>query len=205
MKRRGILLLVASCLLLSLVSCSNTSANPSPSVEPATQSPSATPSSVPSPAVQTDDKGIPGMKASTIRLLLDSSFGVPWTDDVPAPDEATNIYTTSCTSVGSKDDSVLYDYSITMDADGEIIGASFGISSIGDTSAQSFLNAADLYFYAIAILPYDTADDETAIAWFEDTLPNATSDGDSLTVGDATFTLYGAADSVYWVDIAKAQ
>lgn len=145
------------------------------------------------------------MKASTIRLLLESSFGVPWTDNVPAPAEAAHIYTSSCTSSGSNDESVIYDYSITMDADEEIIGATFGVSSTGGSSAQSLLNAADLYFYALAILPYDTADEETAIAWFEDSLPNATEEGSSLVIGDATFTLYGSPYSMYWIDVIKTQ
>ena len=90
-----------------------------------------------------------------------------------------------------------------MDADGEIIGASFGLSANLGTSEQDLLLAADLYFYTVAILPYDTSDEETITTWFEDELPYASSDGTSTTIGDATFTLYGIPGGSYWVDISK--
>ena len=210
MKKKLSLLLVPA-IALTLTACgssggqASTSPTPSPSPTASEEQLSETPQYSFAPEVQEDDRGIPGMKSSTIRLLLDSSFGVPWTDNVPAPDAAKNIYAFSCSSTGSNDSSVTYDYSISMDEDEEIISASFGVSSVSGTSDQSLFNAADLYFYALAIMPYDTADEDTIVAWFEDSLPNATTDGDSLTVGDATFTLYGSPYSMYWVDISKTE
>ena len=208
MKKKLSLLLVPA-IVLTLAACgssgSQASDTPAPSPTTEVEQVSESPQNSPAPALQEDDRGIPGMKASTIRLVLESSFGIPWTDNVSAPDAAKSIYSSSCSSVGSNDDNVMYDYSITMDGDEEIISASFGVSSVSGTSAQSLLNAADLYFYALAIMPYDTADEDTIVAWFETSLPNATTDGDSLTVGDATFTLYGSPYSMYWVDISKTE
>lgn len=86
------------------------------------------------------------MDSSTIRMLLDSTLGVPWTAEVSAPDAAKEVYASSCTSAGSSNDKVVYDYSITLDDDGEIIGATFGVTAVGNTSAQELLLAADLYF-----------------------------------------------------------
>lgn len=144
------------------------------------------------------------MSATTIRLLLESSFGVPWTNENIKTDEAAAYCYASCSSSGSNNDDVTYDYSISIDEDGEIIGASFGISGAVSTSAQKLNQSADLYFYAISILPYDTADEETLTAWFEDSLPNASNEGISTTVGDATYTLYGIPGNTYWLDISKA-
>lgn len=208
MKKDFSLFLVLS-LILSLSACgaseSQVNTAPSPSSDIPEGQVSEAPQESPIPEVQADDRGIPGMKASTIRLLLDSSFGVPWTDNVPAPDEAKSIYAFSCSSTGSNEDSIVYDYSITMDEDEEIIGATFGVSASGNCTQQELLSAADLYFYALAILPYDTADEDTVVAWFEDALSNSTTDGKSISVGDATFTLYGSSPSMYWVDISKTE
>ena len=204
-KKFGLPLLLALLLTLAACGASENQAGTSPSVSPVAteEQTSAVPQDSIVPEMQADDRGIPGMKASTIRLLLDSSFGIPWTDNIPAQDEAKNIYASSCSSTGS-DDSVMYDYSITMDEDEEIISATFGVSALAGSSQQELLSAADLYFYAIAILPYDTADEDAVVAWFEDTLPNATTDGESFSVGDASFTLYGSPYSMYWVEISKA-
>ena len=148
--------------------------------------------------------GIPGMDSFTIRLVLESSpFSIPLTDGTIASPEAINLYAQSYVSSGSEDPNVLYDYSITEDLDGEIIGATFGITSAG-ASEQELLTAADLFFYAVSIIPYDTADEDTLTAWFESTLPTVSESGESITVGDATFELYGMPGSMYWVDISKS-
>ena len=213
--KKSLYLLLVPAIALTLTACGGSggqaSSTPTP-IDTPLPSPTTeveqfteTPQTSPAPSPKEDDRGIPGMKASTIRLLLDSSFGVPWTDNKPAPDAAMNIYDSSCSSTGSNDDNVIYDYSITMDKDEEIISASFGVSSTSGSTAESLFYAADLYFYALAIMPYDTANEDTVVTWFEETLPNATTDGDSISVGDATFTLYGSPYSMYWVDISKAE
>lgn len=206
-KKLSLLLILAISVTLTACGSSNNQADTTPLSSPVTteEQISEVPQASPVSEAPADDRGIPGMKASTIRLLLDSSFGVPWTDNVPASDEAKDFYAFSCSSTGSNDDNVAYDYSITMDEDEEIIGATFGVSALGGASQQALLNAADLYFYALAILPYDTADEDTIVAWFEDALPDATTVGESCSVGDATFTLYGSPYSMYWVDISKTE
>lgn len=208
MKKKLSLLLLLS-LVLSLASCgaSENQADTTPLSSPvaAEEQVSEIPQDSLVSEAPADDRGIPGMKAATIRLLLDSSFGVPWTDNVPAPDEAESIYAFSCSSTGSNEDNIVYDYSITMDEDEEIIGATFGVSASGNCTQQELLSAADLYFYALAILPYDTADEDTVVTWFEDALSNSTTDGESISVGDATFTLYGSPSSMYWADISKTE
>lgn len=150
-----------------------------------------------------DDRGIPGMRAFPIRAILESDpFCVPMTDDVPAPAEAESIYSSSCTSSGSGNKGILYDYSITMDSDGEIIGASFGI--VGTTASQKeLLTAADLFFYSVSIISYDTSDEEQLTAWFEENLPSASDAATEIVVGDAKFELYGIPETMYWVDISK--
>ena len=201
MKPKILSLVLAFSLALSLSACSN-AADGSTSLppEPSEQTPEPAPSTSSLPQ---DDRGIPGMKASTIRFVLESAFGVPWTlENIKTGVEADYCYS-SCSSSGSDNDSVTYDYSISMDADGEIIGASFGLSANLGTSEQDLLLAADLYFYTVVILPYDTSDEETITTWFEDELPYASSDGTSTTIGDATFTLYGIPGGSYWVDISK--
>ncbi len=152
---------------------------------------------------ETDEKGISGMDSFTIRYVLQSDpFCIPMTETVPAPEAAGDIFSASCSSSGSGNAGVLYDYSLTLDADEEVISASLGVSSTG-ASEQELLTAADLYFYTISIVPYDTADEETLTAWFEDNLPNVTSDGITTTIGEATYQLYGTPGSMYWVDISK--
>lgn len=154
---------------------------------------------------QLDGRGIPGMKAFPIEMLLTSSpFNVAIPEEKPA-DPADGTRAAYCNSSGEGDDiyaGILYDYSFSLDSDGEIIGATFGVSGT-DASEHMIQNAADLYFYAVAISDYDTADPDTLSAWFKDNLPSVDSSGVSTTIGDASFTLYGTPLS-YWVDISKS-
>lgn len=152
---------------------------------------------------ETDEKGITGMDSFTIQYVFQSDpFCIPMTEPVPAPEAAEDIYSASCSSSGSGNSGVLYDYSLTLDSDEEVISGSFGVSSTG-ANEQELLTAADLYFYTISIIPYDTAEEEILTTWFEDNLPKVTSDGITTTVGDATYQLYGNPGSMYWVDISK--
>lgn len=207
--KKELLTLALSCtLLLSLSACGggteDASSTPEPSISTSDASTSPSASSQSIEDTQQDDMGIPGMDSFTIRLVLESSpFSIPLTDGTIASPEAINLYAQSYVSSGSEDPNVLYDYSITEDLDGEIIGATFGITSAG-ASEQELLTAADLFFYAVSIIPYDTADEDTLTAWFESTLPTVSESGESITVGDATFELYGMPGSMYWVDISKS-
>lgn len=218
--KRIILGFLACAFLLSLSGCGNTSATESNSSNSAsTQEISSISSASHANDASTsestidnhqqdtqdpDDNGIPGMKAFPIRAVLESDpFCIPMTDDVPAPTEAKGIYSSSCTSSGSGNKGVLYDYSITMDSDGEIIGASFGIVST-TASQKELLIAADLFFYSVSIIDYDTSDEDQLTAWFEENLSSASDDATEIIVGDAKFELYGIPETMYWVDISKA-
>ena len=152
----------------------------------------------------TSNKGIPGMKSFAIRAVLEGDpFYIPMTDGTPAPEAAGDTYFMSYVSSSSGDSGIQYDYSITQDSDDEIISASFGIMST-TASEQELLSAADLYFYAVSIIPYDTSDEDTLSAWFEETLPITTEEGNTIAVGDAIYQLYGTPGVTYWVDISRS-
>lgn len=152
----------------------------------------------------TSDKGIPGMESFAIRAVLEGDpFFIPMTDGTPAPEAAGDTYSMSYVSSSSGDSGIQYDYSITQDSDDEIISASFGIMST-TASEQELLSAADLYFYAVSIIPYDTSDEDTLSAWFEETLPITTEEGNTIAVGDAIYQLYGTPGVTYWVDISRS-
>lgn len=148
-----------------------------------------------------DERGIPGMKSFPIRMLLNNSFGIPYTEETAADQYEEPYFAASCMSDAASDDGVSYDYSLTMDSDDEIIQGTFGILATTASDTQLML-AADLYFYAVAINPYDTADEETLTEWVDANLATANENGSSTTVGDATFTLYRSG-SMIWIEISK--
>lgn len=146
-----------------------------------------------------DDRGIPGMEAMALLLTYESSFDIPYNMEVSAtPDHS--AYT--CVS-SAEVDGILYDYSISLDQDEEIISGIFGVTA-PLASATDLYYAADLYFYAIAITNYDTGNKDELTAWFEVALDVASADGVSTTIGDATFTMY-ALDGQYWVEVTKVE
>lgn len=153
-----------------------------------------------------DSRGIPGASAAKVQTLLTMSpFNIPQKDLTAAPAEAESTYAYSCTSIGfSEDDKFTYDYSLTLDSDEEIIGASFGISTM-DASFSALRTAADLYFYAVGLMEYDGADSDALTAWLSDNLPNASKDALTTTVGAATFNLYTDEASMYFLDVSKAE
>ena len=108
MKSKILSLVLAFSLALSLSACSN-------AVDGSTSIPPETSEQTPEPAPSTsslpqDDRGIPGMKASTIRFVLESAFGVPWTlENIKTGVEADYCYS-SCSSSGSDNDSVTLSY-----------------------------------------------------------------------------------------------
>lgn len=137
------------------------------------------------------------------RCFLGAPYEVPKGELTPAAAENTAGAFT-CTSTGGGEGSgVMYDYSLTLDEDEEIVGATFGIMST-TASERELLTAADLYFYAVSLLKYDTADTDALTEWFAANLANASEDAIETTIGDATFQLYGTPGTMYWVDISKA-
>lgn len=154
--------------------------------------------------LNSDDRGIPGMDPFAVKIILNSEpFDIPIPETIP--EDALNPYCAShCSTTGGGDRSgVTYDYSLSLDSDGEIVGASFGITSTTAT-AQQLLTAADLYFYTVSLIQYDTSDEDSLYAWFSESLKNASDKGISTTIGDASFDLYGTPGIMYWVDISKA-
>ena len=154
----------------------------------------------------TDPRGIPGMDSFALKMVMSSPpVNIPMAENTPAESEAAEIYAYSCIGIGtSSDGSVSYDYSMTLDSDKEIIGASFGVASTG-ASSDMLLNAADLYFFSVGILEYDGADPDALTDWLTENLPNASTDPLTTTIGPATFELYYDGSSMYFLDIKKAE
>lgn len=212
--KRIALLAIVLILALSLTSCGNSSASSPGSNSSSTASSTSNgdyssndvsfASSSANLEPQIDNNGIPGMNSFPIKMVLESDpFGIPADANTPAPEEAAGTFSSYCVSSGSETPGVLYDYSLTLDSDDEIIGASFGVSSTTATESE-LLMAADLFFYAVAINPYDTADQDTLTTWVSDNLSTVTADGAEITVGDAVFQMYGIPGAMYWIDISKA-
>lgn len=146
-----------------------------------------------------DERGIDGMDPFAFQMTVADALGISYakkTSDNPDY----SAYT--CVSDGQKD-GISYDYSISLDSDDEIIGATFGVTALSASSTDLFY-AADLYFYTVSLITYDTGDKEALSTWFEKSLPNASSEAISITIGDAKFELYGMNGGAYWVDISKA-
>lgn len=201
---------ISLILLTALVSCGDSSPakNEAPTEQESSAPADPTPATEQSPgntdSLSTDDRGISGMKSyALLTVLTGEPFGVPMGSNNPTGAENTSSAYTCVSNGGGEGSGVMYDYSLSLDADEEIIGASFGVMST-TASERELLTAADLYFYAISLIEYDTADSETLAAWFSDNLPNAGSEAIETTIGDATFQLYGSPGAMYWVDISKA-
>lgn len=139
------------------------------------------------------------MNPYAFQMTSVNMFGIPYAKK-ESDDFDYSAYT--CVSSGEKD-GVSYDYSISLDSDDEIIGASFGVTALS-ASATDLLYAADLYFYSVSLISYDTGDKDTLSSWFEESLPNASSEAISITIGNAKFELYGMSGGAYWVDVSKA-
>lgn len=199
-------LLSACCalaLLLSLTSCGGVPAQSSAASSSGQYvSSSAAGSETDEPEV--DPHAIPGMGSYAIRHVLSGApFEVPYTTaNLSSVEGAPDTY--ACVSCSNTDGAaVMYDYSLTLSADETIIGASFGITGT-TASAQELLTAADLYFYAISLIKYDTANTEELTSWFASSLPDVGETAIETTIGDATFKLWGIPGAMYWVDISKA-
>lgn len=206
-KRTLSLAIAGTMLLLSLTACGSapavSSSNASSAPESSAQSTPYEAPDIPPEVVTSDDRGIPGMKTTAIRYTLESDpFVIPANLSKPAPVEASEVYAASYTSRGVAANGISYDYSITVDKDDEIIGATFGLLNSANGSNSGLLIAADLFFYVVSLLDYDTAQREDLASWFETTLPSL-KDSAEVTFGDAKFELYVMPGLSYWVDISK--
>lgn len=143
------------------------------------------------PAETTDTRGILGSHGTDIRMGL-SDFGLPEGDIKPAPAEATAVYAFSSSSTYQDAAGFSLDYSLTMDSDFQIIGASFNATNT-DLSTDDFLSIATYYLGFSATMPYDAADAETAKAWVSDNISQAVNgNSPSTAIGDAKFELFAS-------------
>lgn len=156
-----------------------------------------------------DDRGISGMKSFQTRMILNSAFGIPLADKTEDDQSVSTYCAVHYTSNNFYEENgvtVLCDYSISVDNDDEIVGASFGINAITASKTELAL-AADLFFYAVGLTSYDTSDTETLTAWLEENIftVGIEETGVSIVIGDARFELYGLPGTSYWLDISKAE
>lgn len=172
-----------------------------PKASPETK-PEAEPEDVP------DERGIIGSYGTDIRMGL-TQFGLEEAAIAKAPEEAREVFAfSSSTSYQDTDLGVVYDYSLTMDSNFQVIGASFGITNNSATK-DIFLAAANLYLGFAATMPYDAASASDAKDWVKENINNIPSENEiSITIGDAKFELFGS-DAIgdrfgsIWMDIEK--
>ena len=152
-----------------------------------------------------DNRGISGMNSFALRYTLQNSpFNVAFTDLIPAPDEAQEVFAYQAISTGSGNDGVGFDYSMTLDSDEEIIGATFGAAATTASETQ-LLQAAYLYFSVVSFVDYDTSNEEDLSAWIETSLSDISVRNDAaITIGDAVYEMYGVPGLTYWLIISKA-
>jgi hypothetical protein len=137
------------------------------------------------------------MDGDALIQIFENKYNVPYTIS-ESDNYGYSEYT--CVSIGYMDD-MEYDYSISLDADYEIVGASIGVStSTFDQTQNDLLAAAADYLDEVAKI--DTKYAELA-DWIAESLPSASSDVTSTTIGDAIFELY-VIDGSAWMDISKA-
>lgn len=203
MKKVLVMTVIATVLISLLAGCGNSQQDPSQSDESVPFEDSQT--TIEDPVADTDSRGIPGMGSFALKMVLSGDpFYVSMAENTPAEAEAAEFYAYSCIGIGtSSDGSISYDYSMTLDSDEEIIGASFGVAST-DASADLLISAADLYFFSVGILEYEGADPDTLTTWLTENLPNAGKDPLTTTIGSATFELYYDGGSMYFLDVSKA-
>jgi len=168
---------------------------------------SSSDNSVPSEDAQaSDNRGIPGMDPYPLRTVLESEpFYLKMMGEAPAPAEDADLYASTC-SMTNKSDGIIYDYIINTDNDGEVVKATFGVIN-SSASSDELLKAAELYFYVVSLMGYDTSDEEALFAWISENLPtvaDAGEDGVEITIGDAKYSFCGLTDEMYLVDISKA-
>lgn len=175
-------------------------------------SPEAEPEAEPEvePEDAPDERGIIGSHGTDIRMGL-SQFGLEEATIAKAPEEAREVFAfSSSTNYQDVDLGVSYDYSLTMDSNFQIIGASFGVTNNSATK-DNFITIARLYLGFASTMPYDAASATDAKSWVEENINNVPSENEiSTTIGDAKFELFGS-DAIgdgfgdIWMDISKTQ
>ena len=152
-----------------------------------------------------DSRGIPGMDSFALRYTLQNSpFNMTFSDLIPAPVDARATFAYQAISTGSGNDGVGFDYSITLDSDEEIIGATFGATATTASETQ-LLQAANLYFSVVSFVDYDTSNEDELSVWIESSLPEISAGNNAaITIGDAVYELYGVPGLTYWLDISKS-
>lgn len=211
MKKTLALLLCACTLTLTACSGGNgtTASTSSENQQDTSSSAISTSTSQPTSDAAPDNRGIPGSDYFAVTYVLYDEFGIS-----PGTLESSSTPELCSYSVNSiyedQEQSATFDYSIALDNEEEVISATFGVTNYySDT--DTFLNRAELYIYAVGLLPYDTAQAETtaedlssAIDTLEDGTPFV------ITEGDAKFELYATKDasggySSIFVQISKAE
>lgn len=199
--------LLAFVLLLLCACTSGTGTSPSESGGGETVAPSK-PVEDPVPTEITEDtRGILGSHATDIRMGL-TEFGLEEAPLSTAPDEAKEVFAHSCTA--SYTDEILgvtYDYSLTLDSNFQVIGASFGISN-ESAEEDAYQALAAIYLGFCATMPYDASDTAAAKQFILDNIYEISANNSAeLVIGDAKFELYGLKAGYhfgqYWLDISK--
>lgn len=220
MKRRILAFALSVLMLASLVACggnSQTDDSPPPSqleedadnTTPEDAAPEVEDEQESEPEDLPDKRGIIGSHGTDIRMGL-TQFGLEKASISPAPEEAREIFAfSSSTSYQDTALGVTYNYSLTMDSDFQIIGASFGITN-DSAPDEIFVSLAALYLSFSATMPYEAAVPEDAKAWVEESIVEFSAENEeeiTITIGDAKFELFGTVTgdgfSSFWMDIRK--
>lgn len=218
MKRSFLALVLSALMLFALSACGEQNqhgSTPAPSQAdtntppPAEDEPEveleAEPEAEPEDAP--DERGIKGSHGTDIRMGL-TRFGLEEAAIAKAPEEAREVFAfSSSTSYQDTDLGVSYDYSLTMDSNFQIIGASFGVTNNSATK-DNFVTIASLYLGFAATMPYEAASSTDAKSWVEENISSIPSENEiSTIIGDAKFELKGvdSGDGIgnYWLDISK--
>lgn len=219
MKKTFIAFILAVLTLFSLTACGGNSQTDSPPPPSETNqeketdnAPAATDNDTPEPQVTPEDlpdeRGIIGSHGTDIRMGL-TKFGLDEAAISKAPEEAREVFAfSSSTNYQDTDLNVTYEYSLTMDSDFQIIGASFGITNDG-ASREDFITIASLYLGFSATMPYNAASSSEAKAWVEEKIGALPCEDElTTTIGDAKFELF-SSDIIdneigsIWMDIRK--
>lgn len=203
MKRRFLSLALSALMLFSLSACGgqeqqdstsapsqmDTNTPPNTESEPEIE-PEAEPEAEPEDAP--DERGIKGSHGTDIRMGL-TQFGLEEAAIAKAPEEAREVFAfSSSTSYRDDDSGVTYDYSLTMDSNFQIIGASFRVTN-NSVPKEIFLTIASLYLGFAATMPYEAASPADARSWVEENINHVPSENEiSTTIGDAKFELSGS-------------
>lgn len=212
--------LIAFLLLLLCACTSENGSNETASPSNLTETPAPTendehetaapsePMETPAPTENTEDtRGILGSHATDIRMGL-TKFGLEEAPFSAAPDDAKKVFAHSC--IANYTDPVLgvtYDYSLTLDSNFQVIGASFGISNDG-AEEDAYQTLAALYLGFCATMPYDKSDTEAAKQFVLDNIYEISAENSAeLVIGDAKFELRGIKAGYHfgqcWLDISK--